>query len=99
MPRITLPKRKIVIERAKNGDNQCEIAKKFNISRSSVQEIIKKYLGVVDRPRSGRPRKLSIHNERILVCESKKFPKKTADTLRISCNMTQMISVDTVKKK
>jgi transposase len=101
MPRISLKKRKEVIDRWKIGDSQSLIAKRLQISRGSVQQIIKKYragYGVEDKHKSGRNRLLNARTERLIERESKKFPMSTANNLRTTLNLHDCVSVDTVKR-
>lgn len=61
-PRIPAKKKIAIIARMKKGDSECEVARTMKISKSSVANIMKhykKYGNVQDRPRSGRPRKIS----------------------------------------
>ena len=77
MPKISIHTRERVIKNFISGKNQSFIGRKFNVSRSSVQKIIKKYLkgeGVRNLPKIGRPQKLSLRTQRKIVIKSKANP-------------------------
>ena len=101
MPRISKDKRELVVRFSQQGKTQVDIASSLKISRRSVQYILKKmknYHTVVDRPRSGRPRILTRRMERRVILTSKKDPTMTAKRLRDEVKLSQIVSVDTVKR-
>lgn len=101
MPRISAEKRCLVIEFSNDGISQKEIAKSLNISRRSVQYIIKKFKdtgNVADREKSGRPRILSKRMERRVVRISQGTPTWTARRVRQESNLTNVVSINTVKR-
>ena len=101
MPRISAEKRSLVIEFTNGGMTQKEIAQTLNISRRSVQYIIKKFKEtgqVADRERSGRPRILSKRMERRVVRISQGTPMWTARRVRQESNLTDVVSINTVKR-
>ena len=101
MPRISIDNRKLVVRYSQEGVTQKEIAKVLNISRRSVQYIIKKFKltgDVKDRPKSGRNRILSDREERRLVRISKGTPTSTAREVRQEANMENLVSLGTVRR-
>ena len=77
MPKIPIHTRERVINNFISGKNQSFIARKFNVSRGSVQKIIKKHLKgkrVRNLPKIGRPEKLSLRTQRKIVIKSKENP-------------------------
>ena len=69
MPKISLNDRNRIIVLHEEGYSQVNIAKPVNCSRASVQKIVKKYNetgDVVDKKKSGCPKKLSLCNEQFL---------------------------------
>ena len=66
MPKISIHTREQVMNDFISGTNQSFIARKFNVSRGSVQKIIKKHLkgeGVRNLPKIVRPQKLSLRTQ------------------------------------
>ena len=66
MPKISINDRNRIIVLYEEGYSQVNIAKRVNRSRTSVQKIVKKYNetgDVVDKKKSGRPKKLSLRDE------------------------------------
>ena len=101
MPRISAEKRSLVIEFTNGGMSQKEIAHTLNISRRSVQYIIKKFKEtgqVADRERSGRPLILSKRMERLVVRISQGTPMWTARRVRQESKLTDVVSINTVKR-
>ena len=101
MPRISKDKRELMVRFSQQGKTQVDIASSLKISRRSVQYILKKmknYHTVVDRPRSGRPRILTRRMERHVILTSKKDPNMTAKRLRDEVKLSEIVSVDTVKR-
>lgn len=95
---ISLDVRKRIVEAYKAGEGYKKVSKRFNVSRSGVRRIIKKFQGtelLVNKSGRGRKRKMSKILERKLVREAKKNPRVTADKLvndasksgvNVSCN-------------
>lgn len=101
MPSVPLYKRELVVRHYNDGLPASKISKMLNISRNAVRNIIKKTsegFPVIDKPRTGRPSKLSARMERALIIASKKGPFLTARQVRNSCNLQDTISVDTTKR-
>lgn len=73
---------KNLIQLAKNtGANQNEIAKRYNVNRSTVSRIWKRAKEGIElsrRPKSGRPRKITKSGERFLVKDVKINPFQTS---------------------
>lgn len=101
MPNISLVKRHMVIERHNQARNQTDIAKSLQISRRSVQEIIKKHsqgLPLTDKPRTGRPKLLTARTENRIAVSSKRNPFLTANEIRYDLNLQHKASLSTVKR-
>lgn len=101
MVKIDINIRVNVVQSLQNGISQSEVARNFEISRCSVQNIWKKFTrcgDVNDCPRSGRPRKSDERSDRKLARLSRKMPKATAAELRFQCNMSEKVSVATVQR-
>jgi transposase len=101
MARISIGKRRQVIEKLNAGFNQSSVSRMLGISRYSVQMIQKKYsqgFGLLDKPKSGRPTKLSLRMQRSIIVNSKKDPFKTAKQLSDEAKVSNIVSVDTVKR-
>ena len=76
MATISLSKRKDVIRMHGEGANQVLIAKTLVISRVTLQNFSSRNTAL-DKPRSGRPPKLSQRDKRKIVIESKRNPFDT----------------------
>jgi transposase len=101
MPSIPIYKRELVAQHHRQGVPALRIAKMLNISRNAVRNLISKIresFPVTDKPRSGRPSKLSSRAQSNLVIVSKREPFLTARQARDSCGLQGVISVDTAKR-
>lgn len=101
MPRIPIQKRNLVLRLLSEGKTQREIAHLLQISRRSVNYIMKRfkdYGTVEDHKRSGRPRLLSKSMERYVILTSKRAPTWTARRIQQECRLTNKVSLDTVKR-
>ena len=81
---LSLDLRKQIVEAYKAGEGYKKVAKRFNVSKSGVQRIVKKFEKtetLVNKSGRGRKRKISKILERKLVREASKNPRVTADTL------------------
>lgn len=88
--------RNLIIHHFKLGKSENAISEIVQKSRTTVHYIIKKYKSektVVNKARSGRPRKLTEADERRIVHEVKKNPKINASTLAKSTEEYLGISV------
>ena len=66
---MSINDRNPIIVLHEEGYSQVNIAKRVNCSRASVQKLVKKYNetgDVVDKKKSGRPKKLSLRDEQFL---------------------------------
>jgi transposase len=101
MPSVPTYKRELVLSHYNDGVPALTISKMLNISRNAVRNIIKKAregFPITDKPRTGRPSKLSARMKRALVLSSKAGPFQTARQVRDSCNLEGVVSVDTIKR-
>ncbi|XP_029657632.1 uncharacterized protein LOC115231854 [Octopus sinensis] len=101
MPRVSFGNHASIITLYKLGMSQRKISLCVGISKSTVQRTIKRYSTcsiIQDKPKSGRPKKLSKRNERNIVYRSKMDPSKTANQIRSDLNLSLSVSVDTIKR-
>lgn len=99
--KIELSMRQLIVDKLEEGKSQMHVAKELNLGKSTVQSIWKKYIdtgSVKDRVRSGRPRKTTEHERRILCRESKKNPFYCAARLKNEVKFKEEISVVTVRR-
>ena len=83
MPKIHPETKVLIIKRLKTRST-AEVADTFNVSQRQVQRIRKRYEvngDVFDKPRSGRPRKTTAREDRLLARKSKASPFSTAAEL------------------
>ena len=83
MPKIHPETKVLIIKRLKTRST-AEVADTFNVSQRQVQRIRKRYEetgDVFDKPRSGRPRKTTAREDRLLARKSKASPFSTAAAL------------------
>ncbi|XP_073536735.1 uncharacterized protein [Phyllobates terribilis] len=88
----------LIIERLKTRST-AEVAGTFNVSQRQVQRIKKRFEetgDVFDKPRSGRPRKTTAQEERLLVRKSKASPSSTAAELQQAWSPQIPVSTRTV---
>ncbi|XP_055903333.1 uncharacterized protein LOC129939369 [Eupeodes corollae] len=95
--------RKIVIKLKNEGMSMAKIGKSLDLSKASVQTIIKNYneTGHYDsRPRSGRPRKLDDRTMRKVVRKVVENPKQSAIKLAAELQSFESITVhpETVRR-
>ena len=101
MTRISIGKRQLVIQFSNDGMTHKDISQTLNINRRSVQYIVKKFKDtgdVVDRVRCVRPRLLTKRMERQIVRISKRTPTLTARHVRRESDLTNVVSINTVKR-
>ena len=101
MPAICDFKRLRIIELTNEHTSQREIARVLSLSLSGVQKVIEKHkkgFGIANRPKSGRPRKMTARTVRKLTIASKQNPLKTASQLRRDVGLTDVVSNSTVKR-
>ena len=98
MPKIHPETKVLIIKRLKTRYT-AEVADTFNVSRQQVQRIRKRYEetgDVFDKPRSGRPRKTTAREDRLLVWKSKGSPFSTAAELHETWSPEVPVSTRTV---
>ena len=101
MLKISIHIRERVINNFINGKNQSFIARKFKVSRGSVQKSMKKHLkgeGVLNLPKIGRPQKLSLRTQRKIVIKSKANPFSSSNELKSECNLASEVSSRTIRR-
>lgn len=73
--------RKRVVELYHSGQTQVKVARAFNITQSAVSKILKKYRtmgNVINKAKSGRPRKTTLNVDKCIKRISLKDPRKTS---------------------
>ena len=98
MPKIHPETKVLIIKRLKTRST-AEVADTFNVSQRQVQRIRKRYEetgDVFDKPRSGRPRKTTTREDRLLARKSKASPFSTAAELHETWSPEVPMSTRTV---
>lgn len=93
--------REKIISLAGKNRNQTQIADELDISRRSVQYNLKKFQkfnSLEDRPRAGRPRKVSAKEEKDLVKIQKKNPENSARQTFDQWKTDVPVSLSTAKR-
>ena len=91
--------KKKIVNFYKSGLSLGSISKRLNIPRASVQTIIKKYKTTETLPRSGRKRKLTVADERLVVRKVRMNPKLTAKEIVNYLEASGMnVSTSTIKR-
>ena len=101
MTRLSLEIRDKIVKLFEEGYSQVYIAKKFGVFSCAVQKLLKKHKEtkcVEDKPKTGRPSKLSILDKRAIIRESKRYPFKTANEIKKSLTCTKNVCTETVKR-
>ena len=99
--KINAAKRELIVYHHHNGCTQKQIANILSISRCAVQHTLKKYregLQLANRLKTGRPSKLTRREKIIILRESTKIPQLTAREVRHNANLTEAVSVGTIKR-
>ena len=98
MPKIHSENKVLIIKRLKTRST-AEVAETFNVSQRQVQRIRKRYEetgDVFDKPRSGRPRRTTAREDRLLAWKSKARPFSTASELHETWSPEVPVSTRTV---
>uniref|UniRef100_A0A8C4HES9 Transposase n=1 Tax=Dicentrarchus labrax TaxID=13489 RepID=A0A8C4HES9_DICLA len=98
MPKIH-PETKALIIKSLKTRSTAEVADTFNVSQRQVQRIRKRFEetgDVFDKPRSGRPRKTTAREDRLLARKSKASPFSTAAELHQAWSPQVPVSTRTV---
>lgn len=98
MPKIHPETKALIIKRLKTRST-AEVADTFNVSQRQVQRIRKRFEetgDVFDKPRSGRPRKTTAREDRLLSRKSKASPFSTAAELHQAWSPQVPVSTRTV---
>ncbi|KAJ0058622.1 hypothetical protein NL108_017991 [Boleophthalmus pectinirostris] len=98
MPKIHPETKALIIKRLKTRST-AEVADTFNVSQRQVQRIRKRSEmtgDVFDKPRSGRPRKTTAREDRLLIQKSKASPFSTAAELHQAWSPQVPVSTRTV---
>lgn len=96
--------RESVVDALRKGRSQAQTARDFNISRQLVSLWNRKYkinLHVENKPRSGRPRKTTAKQDRLIIRKSKADPKLTSMAIHTDLkeNHGIQVHVSTVKRR
>lgn len=100
MPKIHPTTKALIIKRLKTRST-AEVADTFNVSQRQVQRIKKRSEEtgeVFDRPRSGRPRKTTAREDRLLARKSKASPFSTAAELHQVWSPQVPVSTRTISR-
>ena len=98
MPKIH-PETKVLIIKRLKIRSTADVADTFNVSQHQVQRIKKTFEDtgdVFDKPRSGRPRKTTAREDRLLARKSKASPFSTAAELHETWSPEVPVSTRTV---
>ncbi|KAL1267110.1 hypothetical protein QQF64_002785 [Cirrhinus molitorella] len=98
MPKIHPETKVLIIKRLKTRST-ADVADTFNVSQRQAQRITKKSEetgDVFDKPRSGRPRKTTAREDRLLARKSKASPFSTAAELHETWSPEVPVSTRTV---
>ena len=98
MPKIQ-PETKVLIIKSLKTRTAAEVADIFNVSKRQVERIRKRFEetgDVYEKPRSGRPRKTTVREDRMLVRQSKASPFSTAAELQEDWSAETPVSTRTV---
>ena len=101
MPVIPIQVREKIAALHREGKNSNQIQKVVGHTRSAILNIIQKIksgFGLDNKPRAGRPPKLTNRERQSIVIKSKKEPFLTARLLRSSSGLENKVSIDTVKR-
>lgn len=101
MPAIPLHQRLLIIQLNQRGDSQRKIAHDVGVSKGAVQHILEKHrkgLEVKNKSKWCTPCKLSQRQKNKIIIQSKKDSFLTANQVRRSCNLEDVVSVSTVKR-
>jgi transposase len=100
MPKIS-PETKVKIIKNLKSKSAAEVANIFNVSKWSVERIRKRFQetgDVHDMPRTGRPRKTTTREDRLLVRQSRASPTATATELNESWSPENHVSKRTIRR-
>ena len=100
MPKIS-PDVKLLIINNLKSKGPAEVATTFNVSKRQVERIRERYREtgeVHDKPRSGRPRKTTPREDKMLVRQSKAHPFCTSKELQQSWTPSNPVSSRTVRR-
>lgn len=99
MPRgikISVDLKQRIIDAYSKGDRQSDIARRFEVKKSAVWAIIKRYerTGSIEgKPKSGRPKKMSKKSVRLLKRISSNNPFMSSNQLKVELETSGMCSV------
>lgn len=101
MPRLTVEERTAAIKMIENGDQIKDVAKFFKVSTLTISKLKKRFAetgSVLDRQRSGRPKKLDMTDESKITKMSKANPFFTARQVKNNTETSVPVSISTVKR-
>jgi len=100
MPKIS-PETKVQIIKNLNSKSAAEVANIFNVSKRSVERIQKRFQetgDVHDKPRTGRPRRTTSREDRLLVRQSRASPFATSTELNERWSPENPVSKRTIRR-
>lgn len=101
---ITIQLQELVIREVQRGSSHRVVANQFGVSKAGVTGIMKRFQqrgAVVIKKSTGRPKKTTVKQDRILIKLSKEDPRKSAIQLLTELREKYQVnvSVDTVKRR
>ena len=102
MPRLSKENRYLALGMLENGAKKAAVARHFGVSRVAIVDLSRRHAESgtpADRPRSGRPRVTTPQEDRLLVRESRKDRFAPARALRDKTNLTENVSLSTVRSR
>jgi len=96
---ISIDMRKQIVHILQKGENHCNIARALNIGRTTIRKVCLKFqeTGLVfDKKRSGRPKKFTGRETRILCRTSTQDPFRTSRQVFIKSTINTTASIKTI---
>ena len=93
--------RKTAIQMLTDGFSQRKVALSLNCTHSTIQKLWRKFINtnsIENLPKSGRPVKTTIREQRLLTSMCKKDPHKTTRELQSEWNTENEVSISTTKR-
>jgi transposase len=100
MVKLSIDVRQQIVDMFKKGENHCNIARTLNIGRTTIRKVCLKFQetgSVFDKKRSGRPKKLTERDTRILCRTSTQDPFRTARQVIMASGINTTASIRTIQ--
>ena len=101
MVKIEERMRLLIISKIQDGDNQRKVSSDFNACVSTVRKIWNKFQAtssIIDKNRTGRPKKISVRDQRQLHRQAQKQPCTSAHELGIQSNLLSRVCKRTIRR-